>query len=206
MSPFLATAKAAAGAAWARRGLIAVGALVLLTTFGLGYAKGRTTRPSYPPTPYPPIIQISETDREASRQRAEDMTRNSAVDTDEDIVETRTTAPPTTLPDGSTEQRTRIKRKTAKAETETASLATQEKVVEKIVEKRVEVPCPPPPEAGPPPAAQPPRFLAGISAARDLSLNKTVYGVSGAVRTGPVFWRLFVDSHPQAGLSLEVFW
>lgn len=210
MTPFLAAAKAAGDAVWARRGLIGVGAAVLLTTFFLGYAKGRTVKPSFPPAPYPPIVQVSKTERETEREHAAEIKRESKIDTDEDIVETRTKLPPRTLADGSLEERIRIQRRTAKNEVEAGSETGKDQVVEKVLEKRIEVPCPTPAPGSPAPATPaqllPPRYLAGIGVAWDFSLSKTIYGLSGAVRTGPVFWRVLLDSHPQAGLSLEVFW
>lgn len=183
-----------------------VGGVVALTTlssYGLGYLKGvnRTANASTPPQ----LIE-STIDRTTDSSRNEQRHEQSASTSDEDVVVVETKAPPTTLPDGSIEQKTRIRRQMAKQETVDATKGVQAQVVEKIVEKRVEVPCPALPNPFEPQRAPLPRWMAGPSVARDFSLDKTIFGGSLAVRAGPVWFRFFADSHPQAGLSVEVFW
>jgi hypothetical protein len=183
-----------------------VGGVVALTTlssYGLGYLKGANR--AHASSPQQPIE--SHTERSSDSARMEQRQEQSATNTDEDMTVVETKLPPKTLPDGSIEQRTRIQRKTAKQESVDATAGVQAQTVEKIVEKRVEVPCP---EALPNPfethQAALPRWMAGPSVARDFSLDKTVFGGSLAVRAGPVWFRVFADSHPQAGLSAEVTW
>ncbi len=180
-------------------------ALTIATSFGLGYVKGANRVPNVVGNP-----QVVETRTELTKDsdKAEQRSEQAATKTDEDVMVVETKLPPTTLPDGSIEQRTRIQRKTAKQESVEATSTSQVQIKEKIVEKRVEIPCPTPAQPWIP-TSQPqplPRWMAGPSVARDFSVDKTIYGGSLAVRTGPVWWRLFADSHPQVGGAVEVFW
>lgn len=186
-----------------------VAGVVVLTTassFGLGYWKG-AKRARAAQASAPALIE-STTDRTSDSARNEQRQEQASTKTDEDVMVVETKLPPTTLPDGSVEQRTRIRRQTAKQESTDSTADVQAQVVEKIVEKRVEVPCPALSNPfGPEAQREPlPRWMAGPSVARDFSLDKTIFGGSLAVRAGPVWFRVFADSHPQAGLSAEVTW
>lgn len=180
-------------------------ALTTVSSYGLGYLKG--ARASAGPVQPPQVVE-TRTETAKDSDKAEQKQSQAAINTDEDVTVVETKLPPTTLPDGSVEQRTRIQRKTAAQKSVQATSSTQVQVVEKVVEKRIEIPCPTPVDPWHPPAAvQPlPRWMAGPLVARDFSIDKTIFGGSLAVRTGPVFWRLIVDSHPQVGAAVEVFW
>ncbi len=180
-------------------------ALTTATSYGLGYVKGANRVASTSGTPQ--VIE-SRTERSTDSDKDEQSSRSTSSKTDEDVEMVETKLPPVTLPDGSVEQRIRIQRRTAAQASVQENSSTQAQVKERIVEKRVEIPCPTPVDPWhPPPATAPlPRWMAGPSVARDFSIDKTVFGGSLAVRTGPVFWRVFADSHPQVGAAVEVFW
>jgi hypothetical protein len=185
-------------------GIVAgVAALTTLSSYGLGYLKGANRASAAVP-----LVIESTTDRNTDSDKSEQLDQQASVKTDEDLVVVETKMPPVTLPDGSIEQRSRIHRQAVKQESTQASSSTQAQVKERIVEKRIDVPCPAPVDPWHPPAAdQPlPRWMAGPSVARDFSTEKTIFGGSLAVRAGPVWFRVFADSHPQAGLAAEVFW
>ena len=185
-------------------GLVGGGVLLVSAgAYGLGYWKGSSRAAAAP--------QVSETQTDVSKtaEQTREKQSDSKAQAEESIDEVRTTAPAVVLADGSTQVRTRVERRVAREESINTSESSQSQVHEKIVEKRVVVPCP----GGAAPALftnpfAPPadkRWMLGAGAARDFSVDKTVFGGSLALRlVGPVWVRIAADTHPQVGVSGEV--
>lgn len=175
-------------------------AVLLVSSYGLGYVKGKQNRPAEGT-----LIERKADTAEKSHEKTRSV---KDITSEQDIVEERVKLPDVVLPDGSVKSRTHISRRLAKQETEQASVEKQKEaqVVEKIVEVKVPVPGPCPNVVVPPfggPAAQP-RFTFGPSVGRNFKLDKTVFGAGGGVRLGPVWLRVAADTDPSVTAGAEV--
>ncbi len=186
----------------------AAGALVLLLgSYGVGYLKGSSSARANVPVAAPaPLIQKSTDDKKIDKKAETKTASTQDVVADSVVTKTRKHIK---LPDGSDQTVTVSHSRVATKEDIQSTSQTAAQV--QVVEKLVTVPCPVAKvpaspavgsETGPPKT----RWMAGPSVARDFSLGKSVFGGSLARRVGPVWFRLFADSHPQAGLAVEVAW
>ncbi len=167
--------------------------LAIAGAYGIGYWRGNVAQAH--------VSTTAVTERTIAGTEEKQTQRGSVahIYANEDVMETRLTMPPITLPDGSVRSQTRITRELAKEEKVSAvdTTKTEVKVVERIVEKRV-------PGANIVQAAAPPRFMIGPAVGRDFSADKYLFGGSAAVRLGPVWIRAAVDTRPAVIGSMEV--
>lgn len=171
--------------------------LALFSVYGLGYWRGsRASAGQFPST------TVTDRSTESTKEKQTERQSVAHIYGNEDVVETRLTMPPITLPDGSVRTQTRVTRESAKKETVAAvdTSKSEVRVVERVVEKKVPVhtPCT---EAG---AATPPRFMVGPAVGRDFDAGKYLFGGSVAARLGPVWLRMAADTRPAVIGSMEV--
>lgn len=183
---------------------VAGAVVLLLGSYGIGYFKGSSNARAA--VVAAPVVETKSETKSVDKKSETQTGRTQDVVADSVVTKTRKHIK---LPDGSDQTVTTTKSRVATKEDTQETSQTAAKV--QVVEKLVTAPCPVAKSSSSPtlgPYTEPPktRWMAGPSVARDLSLGKTIFGGSLARRVGPVWLRIYGDSHPQAGLSAEVSW